>query len=94
MRSGDNFMKDPVIFGEIFESFVSNQIIPEIEWSKTHPDAFYWREPYAPRPHEVDLVLEHDGELIGIEVKSAYQSKLEDFSELQYSKSLHQAETD
>lgn len=80
-RSGKDFRDDPVIFGELFESFVVNQIVPEIQWSERRPDAFYWREP-GRTPKEVDLVLVHDDEVVAIEVKSNQKVKREDFADI------------
>lgn len=80
-RSGKDPEKDRTLFGQAFESYVVNQIVPEAQWASNHPDAFYWRES-ASRPKEVDLVLVHDDELIGIEVKSNTRVDRTDFAGL------------
>lgn len=69
LHAGKDIETDRVLFGQLLESFVAAQIVPETQWSVKHPDAFYWRES-GKHPKEVDLVLVHDHELIGIEVKS------------------------
>lgn len=78
-ESGTDFEDNPAIFGELFESFVINQIIPEIQWSEHKPDAFFWRDS-GRQPKEVDLVLLKDGELIAIEIKSKTKVDRDDFS--------------
>ncbi len=81
-RSGKNPLEDPVVFGMLFESFVVNQIVPESQWSRIHPDLFFWRTS-GKESHEVDLVLVHDNELIGIEVKSSDRLHQGDFKGLE-----------
>lgn len=81
-RSGKNPLEDPVIFGMLFESFVVNQIVPEAQWSRIHPDLFFWRTS-GKEAHEVDLVLVHDDALIGIEVKSSGKLHQGDFKGLE-----------
>lgn len=81
-RSGKDPLGDPVIFGMIFESFVVNQIVPESQWSRIHPDLFFWRTS-GKEAHEVDLVLVHDDALIGIEVKSSGKLHQGDFKGLE-----------
>ena len=81
-RSGKDPLGDPVIFGMLFESFVVNQIVPEVQWSQIHPDLFFWRTS-GKEAHEVDLVLVHDNELIGIEVKSSGRLHQGDFKGLE-----------
>lgn len=80
-RSGKNPNQDRVLSGQIFESYVVNQIVPEAQWSDKRPDAFYWRESGS-KPKEVDLVLVRDNELIGIEVKSNSNVDRTDFAGL------------
>lgn len=78
-QSGRDFHNDRVLFGELFESFAVNQIIPEIQWSDIHPDAFYWRET-GNKPKEVDLVPLHDNQLVALEMKSNNTVDRKDFS--------------
>lgn len=81
LAKGKDPATDPVTYGEVLESFVVNQIIPAIQWSQTHPDCFYWREPGS-HPKEVDLVLERRNRLVGIEVKSSSKVDRNDFKGL------------
>lgn len=80
-ESGKDLLADPVLFGGIFESFVINQIVSAIPWSRHLPDKFYWREPGS-RPKEVDLVLVSGEELIGVEVKASSSISGSDFNGL------------
>lgn len=78
LAKGRDPMSSPVDYGNLLESFVVNQIIPDVQWSRTHPDCFYWREP-GNRPKEVDLVMSRRNRLVGVEVKSASKVTREDF---------------
>lgn len=80
-RSGGRPLEHEPEFGNVLESFVVNQIRPESQWSQTRPDCFYWREP-GKSPREVDLVLLHNNELIGVEVKASPSVGGHDFNGL------------
>jgi len=59
---------NPTLAGQLFENFVTNELIKQISWSKQHPGIYHFRT-HAGR--EVDIVLENaQGLCIGIEVKS------------------------
>ncbi|OZG62108.1 ATPase, AAA superfamily [Bifidobacterium hapali] len=81
LRSGKDLDQDHALFGQVFESYVINQIVPETQWANNQPEAFYWRESGS-KPKEVDLVLLKDHELIGIEVKSNSTVDRNDFAGL------------
>lgn len=67
---GHDPITDRTTFGKLLESYVVAQIIPDTQWGKYRADAFYWRE--AGRdPKEVDIVLLHNNEIVGIEVKAS-----------------------
>ena len=85
-HSGKDINQDRALFGQVFESYVVNQIVPEAQWASNRPDVFYWRES-GTRPREVDLVLVRDNELIGIEVKSNSRVDRTDFAGLAQLKS-------
>lgn len=78
LAKGRNPMVSPVDYGNMLESFVVNQIVPDAQWSRTHPDCFYWREAGS-RPKEVDLVMSRRNRLVGVEVKSSAKITREDF---------------
>ena len=81
LKSGVDPSNDPIVFGNIFESYVINQIVPSSQWSLLHPDCLYWREPGS-NPKEVDLMLSHRNEIVGIEVKSSQRVTRNDFKGL------------
>ncbi|MBT1162995.1 AAA family ATPase [Bifidobacterium sp. SO1] len=81
LSKGKDPLTDPVIYGGLLESFVANQIVPAVQWSTTHPDCFYWREPGS-SPKEVDLVMQRRNRLVGIEVKSSAKVNRDDFKGL------------
>ncbi len=79
-RGRDPFA-DRSLFGKILESYVVSQIVPDAQWARHKSDCYYWREP-GKRPQEVDLVLLHNSELLGIEVKASKAVSLDDFAGL------------
>ncbi|MCI1634775.1 ATP-binding protein [Bifidobacterium sp.] len=81
LSKGTDPLMSPVAYGNLLESFVINQIVPAIQWSQTHPDCFYWREP-GNHPKEVDLVIARRQQLVGVEVKSSSTIKRDDFKGL------------
>lgn len=81
LSKGRDPRKNPVDFGNTLESFVVNQVVPSVQWSKTHPDCFYWRETGS-NAKEVDLVMRSRGKLVGVEVKSSSKVDREDFKGL------------
>lgn len=81
ISKGHDPLEDPVMYGNLLESFVVNQIMPAVQWSKMHPDCFYWRETGS-NPKEVDLVLSFRGNLVGVEVKSSSMVNRNDFKGL------------
>ena len=78
LARGRDPMVSPADYGNLLESFVVNQIVPAVQWSHTHPDCFYWREPGS-HPKEVDLVMSRRDRLVGVEVKSSSKVTREDF---------------
>lgn len=80
-RAGKDALVDSVLFGYSLESFVASQILPAIEWSTIHPDPFFWREA-GTSPKEVDLVLVHNNQMVGIEVKASSSVDRSDFKNL------------
>ena len=81
LSKGEDPMKDAVAYGNTLESFVVNQIVPAVQWSRVHPDCFYWRQAGS-APKEVDLVMMSRNRLVGVEVKSAGSVSREDFKGL------------
>lgn len=54
--------------GAMLETFVVNEIATQIEWIGGVNGLYHWRDR---RRHEVDLVIDHDGGFIPIEIKRA-----------------------
>ncbi len=81
LSKGGEPMNDAVAYGNVLESFVVNQIVPAVQWSRVHPDCFYWRQAGS-APREVDLVMMSRNRLVGVEVKSAGSVSREDFKGL------------
>ncbi len=81
LSKGRDPMVNPVDYGNLLESFVVNQILPSVQWSRIHPDCFYWREPGS-GPKEVDLVMVSRDRIVGVEVKSSSRVTREDFKGL------------
>ncbi|MCI1636614.1 MAG: AAA family ATPase [Bifidobacterium crudilactis] len=81
LSKGTDPRMSPVAHGNLLESFVINQVVPAVQWSQTHPDCFYWREP-GNHPKEVDFVMARRQQLVGIEVKSSSTINRDDFKGL------------
>lgn len=81
LSKGRDPMVNPVDYGNLLESFVVNQILPSVQWSRIHPDCFYWRESGS-GPKEVDLVMVSRDRIVGVEVKSSSRVTREDFKGL------------
>jgi len=65
----DRLRREPKQGGPILENFVVLELLKQMSWSKTKPEAFHFRT-HAGR--EVDIVLEdHSGRVVGIEVKAS-----------------------
>lgn len=59
--------RDETLAGPIVENFVAMELMKQLEWSRTMPALYHFRDAAA----EVDLVLERlDGTLVGVEVKA------------------------
>jgi predicted AAA+ superfamily ATPase len=70
-------LEDPVLFGHILENFVSMEVFKMSGWSRTPLRVTHYRDAGG---REVDLVVETpDGDVVGIEVKSAGQVDARDF---------------
>lgn len=80
-EAGRDPLRDSILFGHLFESFVINQIVPSAQWSAYRPNAFFWRETTG-RNSEVDLVLLAGDKMIGVEVKSSSSVGEDDFAGL------------
>lgn len=71
---------EQVAMGKVLENFILNELKKQATWSKTGPDAYHFRTTSGT---EVDILLENrQGEIVGIEVKSAEKISPDDFKGL------------
>lgn len=71
--------------GPLLENFVVMELIKASGWSQVAPSFYHFRNH---RGQEVDLVLEWNGQVVGVEVKAARSLGLRDFSGLKALKAL------
>ncbi len=71
---------DPRIMGQLFETFVGNEIRKQAGWSQVQPELFHFRSQAG---QEVDLVLEDaEKNIVGIEIKAKTTLTEHDFKGL------------
>ncbi len=76
----DRLTADKNLFGHIFENFVVSELLKQINWSKTNPGIFHFRNASG---YEVDVILENArGSLVGVEIKAAGKLTENDFKGL------------
>lgn len=59
---------DVAMVGQLFETFVAAELATHVETAKEQTELFHFRDRDG---HEVDVVLEQRGRIVGLEVKSA-----------------------
>lgn len=70
---------DGSLFGRIMETFVLNELVKLITWSKTKPRIYHYRTQLG---KEIDFLLErNDGSIVAIEVKSSSTVDASSFAE-------------
>ncbi len=75
-----NLEDNPKISGQLFESFIFQELMKQISWSKTQPKLYYFRTASG---KEVDFILQtNDGQIIGLEVKMKETIQNKDFDGL------------
>jgi hypothetical protein len=73
---GGRLRNDPDLAGRLVETFVTNELRAQCEWSTTRPSLFHYRDRQG---HEVDLLLESpDGRVVAIEVKAGATVRSDD----------------
>lgn len=76
----DRLAHDPNLAGSVIETFVVNEIVRQSGWSSSAPALHHFRSHAG---DEVDVVLQwRDGQVAGVEVKSAASISPRDFSGL------------
>lgn len=67
--------------GAIFESFVISELMKTYLHQGKEPDLYFWRDSVG---HEIDLLLDHGGEVVPIEIKSGETLAEDAFAGLRY----------
>lgn len=71
--------------GAVFETYVVAEMFKDAYHRGVEPDLYFWRDSAG---HEVDLVLDHGGELVAVEVKSGETIAGDFFDGLRYWRTL------
>ena len=71
---------EPVLWGGLLENFVGLELLKQASWHRDPAQLFHFR---TPKGAEVDLVLERNGHVVGVEVRSGQTVRAEDFRGLQ-----------
>ncbi len=73
---GNSYQKEnPKAAGHCFENFIILEILKQISFSKLNINPYYYR---TQKGVEVDLILEHQNDLVAIEIKSAEEINSDD----------------
>jgi predicted AAA+ superfamily ATPase len=70
---------EPVLWGGLLENFVGLELLKQASWHPDPPQLFHFR---TPKGAEVDLVLERNGHVVGVEVRSTQTVTAGDFKGL------------
>lgn len=77
---GGRVRGDGQIAGRLVETFVTNELRAQAEWSLTRPQLFHYRDRDGA---EIDIVLESgDGRVVGVEVKAGATVRADDLKGL------------
>jgi predicted AAA+ superfamily ATPase len=69
--------RDGVVLGMLVESMVTMELKKQSAWSRIAPSIYHWR---TQARQEVDIVLESsNGDIVGVEVKTAAVVNIADF---------------
>ena len=77
--SGDSLWDDRALFGRMLETFVFQELRRQASWYDHHVEFSHFRDKDKV---EVDIILEAEGKIAGIEVKASSTVKMEDFKGL------------
>jgi len=67
---------EPVPWGGLLENFAVLELLKQASWRADNPRLFHFR---TPKGAEVDVVLERDGHVVGIEIRAAHTVTADDF---------------
>ena len=78
--SEDRLQRDPLLLGQLLETFIVLELMKQRGWSETSVQLFHFRDHSG---LEVDVVLEQpNGDIVGIEIKATATPGSEDLSGL------------
>lgn len=69
----------PTAFAPIFESYVVNEFLRVLLFQQDNYRAYHWR---SPEHRAIDLIIERDRDVLGIEIKAAMDFDSNDLSDL------------
>lgn len=72
---------NPTAIGATLESYIANEIIRSLPYQETNLRVYHWR---SPDNREIDIILERDRTLVGIEVKAATGFSAKDLQNLRW----------
>jgi predicted AAA+ superfamily ATPase len=78
--SSQRLAREPDLLGPLVENFVAVELGKQASWHRRAPELFYFR---TARGAEVDLVIEVEGRIVGVEVKARETVREADFSGLE-----------
>ena len=67
--------------GALFENFIINEIAKSFYNRGDHPPLYFWRDR---RQHEIDLLIDRDGQLLPVEIKSGATFRNDFFKQLEW----------
>lgn len=67
---------DAIRWGALLENFVVVELLKQIAWQPDAPQLFHFR---TPKGAEVDVVLERDGHVVGVEIRASQTVTADDF---------------
>lgn len=73
--------RSPALVGPMFETFVAAELATHIETAANETDLFHLRDQNG---HEVDIILEQSGRIVGLEVKSSTKVDRSDIKGLRW----------
>ncbi len=73
--------KNPTAFWPIFESYVVNEFLRAMPFQQYNYNAYHWR---SPDHRKIDLIIERDRNVLGVETKAASDFDSNDLSDLRW----------
>lgn len=66
--SAARLVKDGTLAGRLIENFIVMELVKQASWHSDEPQIYHFR---TPKGAEVDVVLEVDGRVVGVEIKAS-----------------------